>query len=109
MFTVPSSVFWMARRYETPFMQLIFNNRGWKSPNLSALAVHPSSYAAAADSVDTSFEPAPDYVGIAMAAGGAWGARAKTVEDLRAAYVDGLRFIREEKRCAVIDVWLDHH
>ncbi|HEX8446733.1 MAG TPA: thiamine pyrophosphate-requiring protein [Sphingomonas sp.] len=109
MFTVPSSVFWMARRYATPFLQVIFNNRGWKSPKLSALAVHPQGYAAAADGVDTSFEPAPDYAGIATAAGGAWGVRATTAAELRAAYVEGLRVVREEKRCAVIDVWLDHH
>ncbi len=109
MFTVPSSVFWMARRYHTPFIQVIFNNRGWKSPKLSALAVHPQGYAAAADGVDTSFEPAPDYAGIARAAGGAWGVRATTAAELRAAYVEAFRVLREEKRCAVIDVWLDHH
>ena len=109
MFTVPSSVFWMARRYATPFIQVIFNNRGWKSPKLSALAVHPQGYAAAAEGVDTSFEPAPDYAGIAIAAGGAWGVRATTADELRAAYAEAFRIVREEKRCAVIDVWLDHH
>ena len=109
MFSVPSSVFWMARRYETPFIQVIFNNRGWKSPKLSALAVHPQGYAAAAEGLDTSFEPAPDYVGIAKAAGGAWGALATTAAELRDAYVEALRVVGEEKRCAVIDVWLDHH
>lgn len=109
MFTVPSSVHWMARRYETPFLQIVFNNRGWKSPKLSTLAVHPDGYAARANHLDTSFEPAPDYVGIAAAAGGAWGRRVKTAPEVDEALTEALRVVREEKRCAVLDVWLPHH
>lgn len=109
MFTVPSSVHWMARRYETPFLQIVFNNRGWKSPKLSTLAVHPDGYAARANHLDTSFEPAPDYVGIAAAAGGAWGRQVKTAPEVDEALIEALRVVREEKRCAVLDVWLPHH
>lgn len=109
MFTVPSSVHWMARRYETPFLQIVFNNRGWKSPKLSTLAVHPDGYAARANHLDTSFEPAPDYVGIAAAAGGAWGRQVKTAPEVDEALTEALRVVREEKRCAVLDVWLPHH
>lgn len=109
MFTVPSSVHWMARRYEAPFLQIVFNNRGWKSPKLSTLAVHPDGYAAKANQLDTSFEPAPDYVGIAAASGGAWGRKATTPEELEEALVEGLRVVREEGRAAVLDIWLEHH
>ena len=109
MFTVPSSVHWMARRYKTPFLQIIFNNRGWKSPKLSTLAIHPDGFAAHADRIDTSFEPVPDYAGIAAAAGGAWGCLLRDPADIDAALAHALRVVREEKRSAVLDVWLDHH
>ncbi len=109
MFSVPSSVFWMARRYETPFLQIIFNNRGWKSPKLSALAVHPDGFAARANQLDTSFEPAPDYVGIAAASGGAWGRQLHDPSEVDEALCEALRVVREEKRCAVLDIWLAHH
>ncbi|HWK48021.1 MAG TPA: thiamine pyrophosphate-requiring protein [Stellaceae bacterium] len=109
MFTVPSSVHWMARRYETPFLQIIFNNRGWKSPKLSALAVHPDGYAARANQLDTSFEPPADYAGIATASGGAWGRQVRDPAEIDTALAEALRVVREEKRAAVLDVWLDHH
>lgn len=109
LFTVPSSVHWMARRYETPFLQIVFNNRGWKSPKLSTLAVHPDGYAARANQLDTSFEPAPDYVGIAAAAGGAWGRQVQEAAEVDEALAEALRVVRKERRCAVLDVWLPHH
>jgi acetolactate synthase-1/2/3 large subunit len=109
MFSVPSSVHWMARRYATPFIQIIFNNRGWKSPKLSALAVHPDGFAARANQLDTSFEPAPDYVGIAAAAGGAWGRQVGSRGEVDEALTEAFRIVRSERRCAVLDVWLPHH
>ncbi len=109
MFSAPSSVHWMARRYDAPFVQIIFNNRGWKSPRLSALAVHPDGYAAEANRVDTSFDPAPDYVGIAAAAGGAWGRQVRCADEVDDTLREALRVVGEERRSAVIDVWLDHH
>jgi acetolactate synthase-1/2/3 large subunit len=109
MFSVPSSVHWMARRYGTPFLQIVFNNRGWKSPKLSTLAVHPHGYASRANSLDSSFDPAPDYVGIAAAAGGAWGRQVREASEVEPALKEALRVVRHEKRCAVIDVWLPHH
>jgi acetolactate synthase-1/2/3 large subunit len=109
MFSVPSAVHWMARRYAAPFLQIIFNNRGWKSPKLSALALHPDQYAASANRLDTSFDPPPDYVGVAAAAGGAWGTQVRKAKDVEPALTQALRVVRQEKRCAVLDVWLPHH
>lgn len=71
MFTTPSSVHWISRRYDAPFLQIVLNNDGWNAPRHSALAVHPSGYASKADDLDLSFSPAPDYGGIAAASGGA--------------------------------------
>jgi acetolactate synthase-1/2/3 large subunit len=109
MFSVPSSVHWMARRYSVPFVTIIFNNRGWKSPKLSALAVHPDGFAARANALDTSFEPVADYVGIAAAAGGAWGRQIRVADEVDDALREAIRVVREEQKCAVLDVWLEHH
>lgn len=106
MFSAPSSVHWMARQYGAPFLQIIFNNRGWKSPKLSALAVHPSGYASRAESLDMAFDPPPDYAGIASAAGGALGLTVKEPGELDNALRAALRAVREEGRAAVLDVWV---
>ena len=108
MFSQPSTVHWMARRYRTPFLQIIYNNRGWKAPKFSALAVHPDGFASRAEDLDLSFDPPPDYAGVAAAAGGAFARAVKRPQDVEAAIAEGLRVVLEERRCAVIDVWLSH-
>ena len=62
MFSAPSTVHWMARRYKTPFLQIIYNNRGWKAPKFSTLAIHPAGFASRAEDLDTSFDPPADVV-----------------------------------------------
>ncbi len=57
MFSIPSTVHWMARHYRAPFLQVVYNNRGWKAPKYSALAVHPDGYASRANDIDVSFDP----------------------------------------------------
>lgn len=108
MFSVPSSVHWMAARYQTPFLQIVFNNRGWKSPKLSTLAVHPDGFAAKAGSIDVFFDPPPDYAGIATASGGAYGRQVRNPSEVRQAIREALEVVRVEKRCAVLDVWMSH-
>jgi acetolactate synthase-1/2/3 large subunit len=106
MFTVPSTVHWMARRYQTPFLEVIYNNRGWKAPKMSALAVHPDGYAAKAADLNIAFDPPPDYSGIAAAAGGAYARIVKDPKELDKAIAEAVYAVRQEKRCAVLDVWL---
>jgi acetolactate synthase I/II/III large subunit len=108
MFSAPSAVHWMARRYRTPFLQIIYNNRGWNAPKFSALAVHPDGFASRAKDLDLSFDPPPDYSAIAAAAGGAYARVVKRPRELQAAVAEGLRVVLEEERCAVLDVWLSH-
>jgi acetolactate synthase-1/2/3 large subunit len=108
MFSVPSSVHWIARAYNTPFLTVIFNNRGWKSPKLSALAVHPRGFASRANTLDVSFDPPPDYAGIAAAAGGAFARTVRQPEALEDALLAALHAVRVERRCAVLDVWVPH-
>jgi acetolactate synthase I/II/III large subunit len=108
MFSQPSTVHWMARRYRTPFLQIIYNNRGWRAPKFSALAIHPEGFASRAKDLDLSFDPPPDYSGIAAAAGGAYARVVKHPQDVKAAVAEGLRVVIEEERCAVLDMWLSH-
>ena len=107
MFSVPSSVHWMARRYHTPFLTVIYNNGGWKSPKLSTLAVHPDGYASRAADLDMSFNPQPDYSAIAAAAGGAFPRIVDDLADLEKALDECFHAVRVEGRCAVLDARLD--
>jgi acetolactate synthase-1/2/3 large subunit len=104
MFSVPASVHWMARRYQAPFLQVIYNNGGWKSPKLSMLALHPEGFASRAEDIGVSFAPAPDYAAIAEAAGGAFARRVTDLADLDDAIEAAFRAVREEGRAAVLDV-----
>ena len=106
MFSVPSSVHWMARRYSTPFLTVIYNNGGWKSPRLSTLAVHPAGYASRAADLDMGFQPQADYGGIAAAAGGAFPRVVEDVADLEKALDECFHAVEVEGRCAVLDARL---
>jgi acetolactate synthase-1/2/3 large subunit len=104
LFSIPASVHWMARRYRTPFLQVVYNNGGWRAPKLSTLAVHPDGYASRADDLGIRFDEPPDYAGIAAAAGGALARKVERPEELDAAIEEGLNAVLVEKRAAVLDV-----
>ncbi|MGH7082630.1 MAG: thiamine pyrophosphate-requiring protein, partial [Acetobacteraceae bacterium] len=106
LFSLPATVHWMARRYQTPFLTLVLNNRGWRAPKLSMLALHPEGYASRANELDITFDPPPDYGAIAAAAGGALAASIRLPEEMEPALRRAFRAVREEGRAAVLDVWL---
>jgi acetolactate synthase-1/2/3 large subunit len=108
LFTVPTAVHWMARQYKTPFLQVIYNNRGWRSPKLSMLAVYPDGYGSRSDNVGVNIEPPPDYAAIAAAAGGAFARTVRQPGDLDDALSQALHAVRTEGRSAVLDVWIPH-
>lgn len=96
-----------------PFLTVVFNNGGWKSPSLSLLGVHPQGLGSvtSATNLNVSFtgpneEYTPDYGGIAAAAGGAWAKKVEKASELDAAMKEAIRVVREEKRSAVLDVYL---
>ncbi|KAF9265237.1 thiamine diphosphate-binding protein [Marasmius fiardii PR-910] len=129
MFGVPSSAFWVARRYQTPFLTIILNNGGWKSPKFSMLGVHPEGHGSrslSGEQLGVGFrfndEEDPDYGQIAVAAtsGWAWGKRVgtrarssegvkleKAFEELRDTLEEAVKVVVVEKRCAVVDVVID--
>lgn len=104
MFSVPSSVHWIARRYRTPFLQIIYNNGGWRAPRFSTLGVHPDGFASREADLGISFEPSPDYAGIAAAAGGAFARKVADAYELPDVLREAIRVVAEEQRCAVLDV-----
>ncbi len=106
MFSMPSTVHWMARRYATPFLHVVYNNGGWKAPRYSTLAVHPQGQASRTADLGISFDPPPDYAGIAAAAGGAHAEIVRKPQEVAPALERALRAVREERRCAVVDAWL---
>jgi acetolactate synthase-1/2/3 large subunit len=108
MFSQPSTAHWMARKYRTPFMQIILNNGGWRAPKSSVLAIHPQGYASRADEIGVGFDPPPDYGAIAAAAGGAFTRSVKQRNDLGPALEAAFHAVRLEGRCAVLDVAIQH-
>ena len=106
LFGIPSTVHWMAKRYQTPFLQVIYNNGGWRAPRFSAMAIHPEGYASRGADIGASFEPSADYAGIAAAAGGALAQTIRRAEEVEPAVQRALRAVREEGRSAVIDAIL---
>jgi len=105
LFGVPSSAQWVARRYGTPTLTVIYDNRGWAAPRFSTLQVHPDGAAARADDFHVSFEPEADLAGVAQAAGGAYGVRVSDPGELPGVLKDALAVVRGG-RSAVVSVQL---
>jgi acetolactate synthase-1/2/3 large subunit len=107
MFSAPDSVHWMARRYQAPFLQVVYNNGGWNAPRFSASSVYPDGFASRGEYLDLDFDPAPDYSAVAAAAGGAFACIVRTAAEVMPALVAALHAVRVERRCAVLDVRLE--
>jgi len=106
MFTAPSSVHWMSRHYQAPFLQVVYNNRGWRAPKLATLSVHPNGYASKVEDLGATFDPPPDYAGIAAAAGGAFAQTVRHPSEVDSALANAMKVLRTERRSVVLDVWL---
>jgi acetolactate synthase-1/2/3 large subunit len=106
MFSIPSTVHWMAKRYRTPFLHVVYNNAGWRAPRFSTLGVHPEGFVSRTEDVGTSFAPSPDHAGIAAAAGGAHPETVRSASEVVPALQRALRAVRDEGRSAVIDAVL---
>ncbi|KAJ5122196.1 Thiamine pyrophosphate enzyme C-terminal TPP-binding [Penicillium atrosanguineum] len=105
LFSQMESVYWIARRYDIPFLLIVLNNGGWNAPKVSALLVHKNGLSSKSNRRDLniSFEPSPDYPGIATAAGNAWGATVTQQSEVDMAIKEGTRIVQGGK-CAVIEV-----
>lgn len=110
LFSVPGSVYWIARRYGIPILTIVLNNKGWNAPRRSMLLVHPEGDGSRATNEDLniSFAPTPDYAGIATAAAGGevWGGRAATVAELTQKLPEAIQCVLSGKS-AVLEAQLD--
>jgi acetolactate synthase-1/2/3 large subunit len=104
LFANPIACHQIAAAEGIAILVMIFNNAGWGAVARATRAMYPKGHAARANRMPlTRFEPAPDFAAIARACG-CWG---ETVEDpallpemLDRAFLE----IRENGRCAVLDV-----
>ncbi len=90
LFSVPSSALWTQRRYGTPCLTVIYDNRGWAGPKFSTLMVHPDGAAASAGEFHHSLQPEADLPGVALAAGAGFGATVSDPADLPRVLKDAL-------------------
>ncbi|KAI0775588.1 thiamine diphosphate-binding protein [Trametes elegans] len=106
LFGVPASAYWIARRYNAPFLTVVLNNGGWHSPRNSMLGVYPDGHGSTASGreLTVGFGPdVPDYSQIAVAAGGAWGKRVEHADELQSVLEEAVNVVIKEKRSAVVD------
>ncbi|KAI9149021.1 transporter [Paramyrothecium foliicola] len=71
LFSIPGSVYWISKRYKIPILTIVLNNNGWNAPRKSLMLVIPDGdgMKASNEDINISFNPPPDYAGIAAAAG----------------------------------------
>lgn len=108
IFGVPSSAYWMARRYDTPFLTVIWNNGGWAAPRAACLRIH-GELATQADltrDVGVGLQPSPDFGKIAEGAGNAWSGVVERAEDVDRVLAEAVKAVREQGRTAVLEVRL---
>ena len=80
-------MYWIAKRYNIPVLTVVLNNQGWNAKQRTRwLLVHPHGEGSKVTNsqLNISFEPTPDYAGIAKAAAGGdlWAIRTGQAEDL---------------------------
>ncbi|GFP51916.1 benzoylformate decarboxylase [Trichoderma asperellum] len=107
LFTVPGSVYWISKRYNIPILTIVLNNKGWNAPRRSLLLVHPEGLGSQAtnEEINISFDPAPDYSGIAKAAadGDIFAARVSELADLEGVLKEAITHV-ENGQSAVVDI-----
>lgn len=110
LFGIPSVSYWMARKYEKPFVTVIFNNSGWNAPKKSLLGVYNAKEQVEASleslhlsfgGVDGSFSP--DYGAIAKASGGALSFKPTNYDSLLIAIEEACKLVTKERKSVVLD------
>ncbi|TBU43656.1 thiamine diphosphate-binding protein [Dichomitus squalens] len=105
-FGVPTAAYWIARRYGTPFLTIVLNNRGWASPIASMKGVYPEGIGSrvSGERLSVGFGvPSADFGGIAAAAGGAWARKVERADEVRSVFEQAMKVVMDERRCAVVE------
>jgi acetolactate synthase-1/2/3 large subunit len=95
IFSCPTAVYWMARRYNTPFLTVIYNNQGWNAPKMITRGQHPDGYAARDNKYWASFDQPARLDLVAEAAGGAFARTVEKPEELMAALREGMEAVKK--------------
>ena len=115
LFGVPSCAYWMAHKYETPYLTVVWNNSGWASPKNACLRLHPEKAAEAtaagggvAEAMLAAIDPSPAFGTIVegATAGNAWWKRVTQAADVDGVLAEAVRQVLEERRCALVEVVL---
>lgn len=110
LFSVPGSVYWISQRYNIPILTIVLNNKGWNAPRRSLLLVHPDGEGSKVDNkaLNISFEPTPDFSGIAKAAAGGrcWAGCVRSLAELLRELPKAIEAVKEEGISAVLEVKL---
>ncbi|KAK8872582.1 thiamine pyrophosphate enzyme [Apiospora arundinis] len=106
LFSVPGSVYWISRRYGIPVLTIVLNNKGWNAPRKSMMLVHPEGLGSKAtnEEINISFDPVPDFSGIAKAAAGGelFAAKVERAADLEGVLKEAIEAVKGG-RSAVLD------
>ncbi|KAE8308095.1 hypothetical protein BDV41DRAFT_583891 [Aspergillus transmontanensis] len=62
LFSQMESVYWIARRYDLPFLLVVLNNGGWNAPKVSALLVHHDGLSSKSNRRDSAIQEAANVV-----------------------------------------------
>src|SRR5262245_45724384 len=103
MFGVPTSAYWVAKAYGTPFLTVIYNNGGWNAPKFSTLHVHPEGSAKRDDTYFVTVGAGARLADVAAAAGGAEAFQVSERKALAETLGRAMQTVRGG-RCAVVDV-----
>ena len=105
LFSLPSSVHWMSRRYGAPFLTVIFNNEGWNATKMNLLKRYPEGMAKQTDRYWVNFDQSADLAKIAEAAGGAFARTVSNPQELEDVLHQAIDEVKNG-RSAVVDVRL---
>lgn len=105
LFSVPSSVYWISRRYNAPFLTVIYNNQGWNATKNNLLKIYPDGIAKRDDRYWVNFDQPADLSRIAEAAGGALAIAVSDPDQLPQALRMGMDAVKSGIS-AVVDVKL---
>ncbi|PLS18599.1 acetolactate synthase [Bacillus sp. M6-12] len=103
IFSNPTPVHWISRKYDAPFLTIIYNNRGWGAPRYSTLGVHPDGAASQTDQFWVNFDPPAKLAKVAEAAGGAYARTIRYPSELVEALISAINMVKEG-RSVVLDV-----
>ncbi len=104
MFANPTVCHQIAEALGLPVLVIVLNNEEWGAVRASVTGLYPDGHAARANEMPlTALKPSPDFCRTAEASR-AHARRVETPEELAPALDDALRVVREERRCALLDI-----